>query len=109
MDKRKRRCCVENCYSEKSQSFHLFPKNVEMSNKWKNAINMKKNISEKTKYLYICGRHFSKRCFKNLNKRKKYLKDGAVPSLFLAAQAQRAFTGKIFVFSTYIVSFLIMI
>ena len=55
MEKRKRKCCVEACNSEEERSFHLFPRNVEMSVKWKEVINIKKDIGIKTKYLYVCG------------------------------------------------------
>ena len=90
MEKRKRKCCVEACNSEEERSFHLIPRNVEMSEKWKEVINIKKDISIKTKYLYVCGRHFTNKCFKEKNKTRTRLRNGTIPSLFLGPQQQES-------------------
>ncbi|XP_032682405.1 uncharacterized protein LOC116849388 [Odontomachus brunneus] len=76
-----RKCCV--CSVEDSQfdnrSFHLFPKNESLRQKWIEAVNLTKPVN--LKYTYMCGIHFDDKYFFEIdaNRKKKRLRPEAIP------------------------------
>ncbi|XP_022818838.1 THAP domain-containing protein 1-like isoform X1 [Spodoptera litura] len=76
-----KKCCVYTCPSESyggcNISFHSFPKNEEMQQKWLSSIHVKQKI---TKNSVVCSRHFEPSCFYSANSRL-LLKTDAIPTI----------------------------
>lgn len=75
-------CCLKNCKERQNRnkniSFHKFPKNPEMREKWIKAINQKD--FKPSIHSRICSKHFVKDCFiGNAWSHKRNLKHNALP------------------------------
>ena len=66
-----KRCSVPFCTTHQLNGFHMFPKDPEQRNKWKEKCGLDKVTSSSR----ICSLHFTKDDYG-----KKYLKDGRIPS-----------------------------
>ncbi|XP_076296541.1 uncharacterized protein LOC143216874 [Lasioglossum baleicum] len=80
-------CCIKNCKErqnrDKNISFHKFPKNPELREKWIKAINRKD--FEPSVHSRICSKHFEKDCFVgNAWSTKRNLKYDALPCVLKA-------------------------
>ncbi|KAJ1106264.1 hypothetical protein NDU88_003667 [Pleurodeles waltl] len=99
-----RYCCATGCTThdsaeskEKGISFHLFPGNQELREKWALAL---KRIDRKTKRLWVpgpgailCSKHFDPEDFEKFGAKRK-LKIGTVPSIFQHTRKRRPRTTK---------------
>ncbi|KAL4709932.1 hypothetical protein ACJJTC_003895 [Scirpophaga incertulas] len=85
-------CVILGCRSHSSRnennteniSFHRFPTEVTMKEKWIKAVS-RKNWEWK-KHHRVCSKHFNKDCFINFNHKWPRLKSNAIPSLNLLSE-----------------------
>lgn len=80
-----RNCCVLGCSSGVHLPFHTFPKDLNMANRWKNAIYSKKIEhlnDEQIRKCIVCYRHFIDSDYETTYRLRR-LKPGVVPSINL--------------------------
>lgn len=82
-----RRCCIAECKSASNSSecgdikFHAFPTNEVARNVWIKNCRIENNKSL-TKSVVVCSKHFQESDFKPPKKSHRYLRNGAVPTIF---------------------------
>ncbi|KAJ8684818.1 hypothetical protein QAD02_020611 [Eretmocerus hayati] len=76
------KCTVPDCgqsMTNKSFTFHKFPKNEDLRSKWVERCRITKKLSERS---YVCSSHFDAGDYMTSNGPRKLLKKYAVPSVF---------------------------
>lgn len=82
-----RRCCIADCKSVSNSSdcsdikFHAFPTNEVARNVWIKNCHIK-NSKSLNKAVVVCSKHFQESDFKPLKKGHRFLRNGAVPTIF---------------------------
>lgn len=80
-----RHCCVLGCNTAVNLPSHMFPKDVNMMNKWKKAVyskNIKDLSDEELRKYVVCYKHFADDDYDAMYRLRR-LKPGVVPSLHL--------------------------
>lgn len=78
-------CCVSGCNTGVTLPSHMFPKDVNMMNKWRKAIYSEKIrdfTDEQLRKCVVCYRHFADSDYE-ATYRLRRLKPGIIPTLFL--------------------------